>query len=111
MVNTKPIVKIICSPDLLESFARTSQIMPGWKVYDFIINNNTLEVVKYDHNIHDVAHVFKDKIKEGIYCDDEMDEWHNNFQNNHRRFTLAGSSWVIKKIQDMYNTGIINPFM
>ena len=109
MSLTKPIAKIICSPDLLESFARTSQMFPGWKVYDFLIHNETLEVVKYNCHLHDSVFVFRDRLDDES-AEAEIKEWHENFQLKHRRFTLAGDSWIIHRIREMYEEGLIDPF-
>lgn len=109
MVLTKPIVRIICNPDLLETFARTSKHMPDWKVYDFLINNVTLEVVKYDCHQHDAVFVFRDRLDDESFAA-ELEEWHENFQRNHSHFTLSSTSWIISRIREMYAAGEIDPF-
>lgn len=110
-VLSKVLARVICTPDLLESFERVSYLRPGWKVYEFLIDNDTREVVKFDRNTHDSIWVFSDRIKaneEGI--DAVINDWEMNFEKKYRKVIIGGHSWVIPKVREMYAAGEINPF-
>lgn len=108
-VFSKAIAKIICTPDSLEAYAKTSELFPNWKIYDFLIDMETLEVVKYEYKLHDSMWIFYDrKDEEGI--DEVIREWHRAFDKKYRKFSMDAKSWVIPAIQKMYADGEINPF-